>query len=802
MKYMDTRKRVSCGLSVFRKIKGLFVTGWKRYKSLYRKSPWYKKIVQIILTFILLFIFYLFLVDINFLWLFGKSPGLASINHPQQNIASEIYSADSKLIGKYFRENRTPVKYEEISPIIINTLISTEDERFYKHFGVDIQGVFAAVKDMTHGKARGASTITQQLVKNMFKVRSQYSTGLLGYIPGVKLLIMKSKEWITAIKIEMFYTKQEILTMYFNTVDFGSNAYGIKTACKTYFNTTPKDITYEQAATLIGLLKATTTYNPRVNPKNSLKRRNVVLDNLQAHKIITKSQCDSLKQLPIRLHYNLESNYNGSALYFREAVAESLKEWCKDNDIDLYSDGLKIYTTIDTRMQAYAEEAVNKQMRIVQRNFDNHWGKINPWQDRNHREIPDFIENLARKTSAYKILEEKFPNDPDSVAFYLNKPHKLKVFDYRLGRKDTTFSTMDSIRYMERFMHCGFVAIEPQTGEVKAWVGDIDFDSWKYDKVLSKRQPGSTFKLFVYSEGFNKGLSPCDERIDQYIEWDVLEDGKPAKWIPHNANGIYTGDTMTLKAAFARSINTIAVQIAREAGIPNIIKTAHAMGIKTPLNETPAVSLGASDISLLELVNAYGTVINDGMVHDPVMVTRIEDKNGKIIYRHKQEQKQALPYETAFLMTQMLMAGLTEPMGTSQALWGYDLFRYNTDFGGKTGTSSNHSDAWFVGVTPNLVGGCWVGGEHRSIHFRTGALGQGSRTALPVFGYFMEKVLADDSLSKYRARFPNPKQTISRSYQCRTPYPPIEPDSMDMETDSIAVSTDRYINKDSLVSEK
>lgn len=323
----------------------------------------------------------------------------------------------------------------------------------------------------------------------MFKVRSQYSTGLLGYIPGVKLLIMKSKEWITAIKIEMFYTKQEILTMYFNTVDFGSNAYGIKTACKTYFNTTPKDITYEQAATLIGLLKATTTYNPRVNPKNSLKRRNVVLDNLQAHKIITKSQCDSLKQLPIRLHYNLESNYNGSALYFREAVAESLKEWCKDNDIDLYSDGLKIYTTIDTRMQAYAEEAVNKQMRIVQRNFDNHWGKINPWQDRNHREIPDFIENLARKTSTYKILEEKFPNDPDSVAFYLNKPHKLKVFDYRLGRKDTTFSTMDSIRYMERFMHCGFVAIEPQTGEVKAWVGDIDFDSWKYDKVLSKRNP-------------------------------------------------------------------------------------------------------------------------------------------------------------------------------------------------------------------------------------------------------------------------------------------------------------------------
>lgn len=795
MKNMDARKRVSCGLSVFRKIKGLFVTGWKRYKSLYRKSPWYKKIVQIILSFILLFIFYLFLVDINFLWLFGKSPGLTSINHPQQNIASEIYSADSKLIGKYFRENRTPVKYEEISPKIINTLISTEDERFYKHFGVDIQGVFAAVKDMAHGKARGASTITQQLVKNMFKVRSQYSTGLLGYIPGVKLLIMKSKEWITAVKIEMFYTKQEILMMYFNTVDFGSNAYGIKTASKTYFNTTPSELTYEQAATLVGLLKATTTYNPRVNPKNSLKRRNVVLDNLLAHKMITRSQCDSLKKIPIHLNYNIESNYDGSALYFREAVADSLKEWCKENDIDLYSDGLKIYTTIDTRMQAYAEEAIDKQMRIVQRNFDNHWGKVNPWQDKNHNEIPSFIEDLAKKTVAYKILEEKFLNDPDSVAYYLNKPHRLKVFDYKLGRKDTAFSTMDSIRYMERFMHCSFVAMEPQTGEVKAWVGDIDFDSWKYDKVLSKRQPGSTFKLFVYAEGFNKGLSPCDERIDQYQTWDVLEDGKPAKWIPRNANGAYTGDTMTLKAAFARSINTIAVQIAREAGIPDIIKTAHAMGIKTPLNETPSVSLGASDVSLLELVNAYGTVINDGMAHDPVLVTRIEDRNGKILYSYKPEQKQALPYETAFLMTQMLMAGLTEPMGTSQALWGYDLFRYNTDFGGKTGTSSNHSDAWFVGATPNLVGGCWVGGEHRSIHFRTGALGQGSRTALPVFGYFMEKVLADNDLSKYRARFPGPKQAISRSYQCQTPYRKVVSDSTEVAADTIVVDVEEEINE-------
>ncbi|MEG1685592.1 MAG: transglycosylase domain-containing protein, partial [Bacteroides sp.] len=742
----------------------------------------------IFVTFILSFSVYLIMVDCNFLWLFGKSPSLSSINNPNQSVASEIYSADGKLISKFFTENRTPVEFEEISPILIKTLISTEDERFYQHCGVDFQGVFAAIKDMARGKARGASTITQQLVKNMFKVRSQYSTGLLGHLPGVKLLIMKSKEWITAVKIEMFYTKKEILTMYFNTVDFGSNTYGIKTAAKTYFNTLPKDITIEQAATLVGLLKATSRYNPRSNPKNSIKRRNVVLDNLFNHKLITAAELDSLKQIPIQLNYSQESNYGGQALYFREAVAESLKDWCKEKEIDLYADGLKIYTTIDTRMQQYAEEAADKQMRIIQRNFDNHWGKENPWQDREHNEISNFIEKLATKTVAYKMLKQKFPAEEDSITFYLNKPHRLKVFDYNLGTKDTTFSTMDSIRYMERFMHCGFVAMEPQTGFVKAWVGDINFNSWKYDKVQSKRQPGSTFKLFVYSAAFNKGLSPCDMRVDNYLAWDVLEDGKPAKWVPRNANGEFTGDTMSLKAAFARSINTIAVQVAKEIGIKDIIKTAYAMGIKTKLEETPALSLGASDVSLLELVNAYGTVIDDGKQHDPVLVTRIEDREGNILYNYEPKQTQALPYETAFLMTQMLAAGLSEPMGTSQALWSFDLFRYNTDFGGKTGTSSNHSDAWFVGVTPNLVGGAWVGGEYRSIHFRTGALGQGSRTALPIFGYFMEKVLANKDLSKYRAKFPKPKQAITKSYQCQSAYPKEDNDSIDLaEGDSILV---------------
>jgi len=545
-------------ISPFLKLIGAFFKAlWHQRKATWKNARWYKKLGIVTVECFLFLFLYLFCVDVNILWLFGKSPSLLSISDPQQSVASEIYSADGKLIGKYFKENRTPVKYDEIEPILIKTLICTEDVRFYQHFGIDFQGLFAVAKDMASGRgARGASTISQQLVKNMFKTRSQYSRGLLGRLPVLKMIIMKSKEWITAVKIEMFYSKKDILTMYLNTVDFGSNAYGIKTACKTYFNNKPSDLTIEQCATLVGMLKATTTYNPRIHPKNSLKRRNVVLENLMEHKIISKKQLDSLKQIPIRLQYKIERSYDGNALYFREAVAAHLEEWCKENNVDLYSDGLKIYTTIDTRMQKYAEESVDKQMRIVQSNFNNHWGKQNPWQDEKHQEIVGFIEDIAKRTSAWKGLTRRYPNNPDSVEYFMNKPHSINVFDYKEGNKVIIMSTMDSIRYMEKFMHCGFVAMEPQTGFVKAWVGDISFNFWKYDKVLSQRQPGSTFKLFVYTEAMNKGMSPCDMREDKYITWDVMEKGQPKVWMPRNANGNFSGQRLTLKAAFARSINS------------------------------------------------------------------------------------------------------------------------------------------------------------------------------------------------------------------------------------------------------
>ena len=374
----------------------------------------------------------------------------------------------------------------------------------------------------------------------MFRVRTHYSTGLLGKVPGLKIIIMKSKEMFLAVEIEMLYSKEEILAMYANTVDFGSNSYGIKTAAKTYFNTTPKDLTIEQSAVLVGLLKATSTYNPRLNPERSLQRRNVVLGNMLRLKDITKQEYDSLSQIDINLNYRVESAYDGQALYFRQAVAKELKPWCEETGYDLYTDGLKIYTTVDSRMQEYAEQAVKKQMRVVQNNFRNHWGSTNPWQDEQHREIKGFIEDLAKRTEAYKDLNERFHGDEDSIEYYMNKPHRVRLFDYDGGHYEE-MSSMDSIRYMVRYMHTGFVAIEPQTGEVKAWVGDVDFSSWKYDKVTAKRQPGSTFKLFVYTAAMNAGLTPCDYREDSYVEYDATDsNGKPTKWRPHNANGYFS----------------------------------------------------------------------------------------------------------------------------------------------------------------------------------------------------------------------------------------------------------------------
>jgi penicillin-binding protein 1A len=760
------------------------------YVGIFKGRPWYIKILSALGTLIVAFFLYLIMVDINFLWLFGKSPSMSDVKNTHPAEASQIYSADGKVIGKFFSENRMPVTYEEVSPAFWNALIDTEDERFRSHHGIDYQAFGAALKDyVMHRDARGASTITQQLAKNLFRVRTQYSTGLLGNIPGLKLLIMKSKEWITAYKLEMNFSKNEILTMYANTVDFGSNAFGIKTAARTYFGTTPDKLTAEQAAVLVGLLKATTYYNPRINPKNSLARRNVVLDLVRKHGHLTQEECDSLKQIEIRLDYSVENAYDGEANYFREAVGDWMKNWCREYYGDerayaYYTEGLKIYTTLDTRMQKYAEEAAVKQMKQVQKTFNAHWGSTNPWQDERHVEIPNFIEDLAKKTTYYKQLSQKFNGDEDSISYYLNKPHMVKLFDYENGTIEKEMSTLDSIRYMEHFMHCGFIAMEPQTGHVKAWVGDIDFKTWKYDKVKAMRQPGSTFKLFVYTEAVNQGIRPCDTRKDEYFSMTVQDHGKDVIWAPTNADGRFSGANITLKQAFAMSINSVAVRLGQECGIDRIVKTAHDMGIKSHLDPTPALALGSSDVTLQELVNAYCTPVNNGVHHDPVLVTRILDRDGNEIYTAPTEGHQVLSQHSAFLVQQLLQGGMS---GTSSRLMGFvGQHAQDTDFGGKTGTSNNHSDAWFVGTTPRLVVGAWVGGEYRCIHFRTGELGQGNRTALPICGYFLQSVLGDPQFKQYHAKFEKPADISMADYSCGGYFKAVA-DSDSIGTDSLSI---------------
>ena len=760
------------------------------YIHLFKGRRWYVKILSGILSFILFLIVYFGMIDINFLGLFGKSPGFYEIMHPPTSVASEVYSADGVLIGKFYNENRSPVEYEDVAPVFWDALVDTEDERFFHHRGIDFQGILGAIKDaIVHQEARGASTITQQLAKNMFRMRSQVNSGLLSEIPGLRLLIIKSKEWIIATKIEMIYDKREILTMYANTVDFGSNCFGIKTASKTYFNTTPDKLTTDQSAVLVGILKATTLYNPIVNPENSHSRRNVVMSLMVKHHHLSDSEYERLSAAPTPLQLTLESNTKSQTGYFKDAVEASLARWCHDTGYDLYTSGLKIRTTLDTRLQRYAEDAVMSQMPHLQQRFLADWGNRHPWCDDDGNEIPYFIERLAKRLPLYKELRSRFNGNTDSIDYYMNLPHTVKLFDYNRGYYEAEMSTLDSLRTMVRFMHAGLVAMEPQTGAVLAWVGDIDYNTWKYDKVTAMRQPGSTFKAFIYTEAMNQGLAPCDKRRDEPVRVPIYDDQTHSEidWNPNNASKSFSGDSMYLKKAFARSTNSIAVRLGIELGVKNVVKTAHDMGIKSFLDPHPSTLLGSSDVNLLEMVDAYSTIANNGLRPEPVLVTHIYDSEGNLIYEGPTDTPRALPYKTSFLMQQMLINGVQE--GTSRGLLSYVGFWARTDLGGKTGTTNNASDGWFIGVTPGLVCGVWVGGEYRQIHFRTARLGQGAYTALPICGKFLEFVLKDKQFEKYRRRYVMPAgEDINMDLFTCTPHPspkakPIEPDTTIIDSD-------------------
>ncbi len=739
----------------------LIASFFRWYFGLYRNSTLMRKIWLIVISVILFIVLYSAAVMFNFLWLFGKSPTLEDIMHPKTPEASEIYSADGKLLGKMFNENRSIVPYDSINPVFFDALIATEDARFYKHHGIDPMGIGGAIKDAISGRARGASTLTQQLVKNMFRTRAKYSTGLLGYIPGVRLLVMKSKEMILAVGIEMFYTKEEILTMYANTVDFGHNSFGVKTASRTFFNTTPAKLKTEEAAVLVGLLKATSTYSPLNHPEASAERRNVVFQCMVEQGTLSEAEAATLSAQPIRLRVTRDNSLEGQAQYFRKAVADFIQR--NVPDLDPYSDGLKVYTTLDSRMQKYAEQAVRGHMRQVQASFNDHWrGQGDPWRDERGRVVRGFLEKQVKNTDAYRQLAARFPDQPDSISKHLNRPHQVRLFDYSGTPKVANMSTMDSLRYMLHFMHCGFIAMEPETGQIKAWVGDVDYKTWNYDKVTAQRQPGSTFKLFVYSTAMKQGRLPNDRVEDSPVSIPL---GGGRKWEPQNASGKFSNQMLPIHTAFARSVNTVAVKLAMQCGIDNVAQTAHDMGIKSDLQVTPALALGASDVNLLEMAAGYCCVANGGSRVEPMFVTRILNSEGEVVYEASPKLTRVLPEAAADNMRRLLMAGAHEPGGTSTRLAQYiGGAGEQMDYGGKTGTTNNHSDAWFVGVTPQLVGACWVGGEFRSIHFRTGAMGQGSRLALPVFGEFIKRVLGNGTLrSRYAHRFAWQGGTIARS---------------------------------------
>jgi penicillin-binding protein 1A len=715
------------------------------------------------------FILFVWMVSINFLGLFGSLPDFKTLENPESELASELYSADGVLLGTYFRENRSPVKYEDLSPNLVNALISTEDVRFESHSGIDLIAMMRVfVKSILLGQdSGGGSTLSQQTAKNLFKTRTDASQGVLSSVPGLRMLIIKTKEWIVATQLEKAYTKNEILTLYLNTSEFGSNAYGIKTASSTFFNKTPSELSVQEAAVLVGLFKAPTYYSPVFNPENSLRRRNTVLYQMVKNDVLTDEEYDSISVLPIALDYRVQNQNQGSATYFREIVKADLLKWTKENlksdgsAYDLFGDGLKIYVTIDSRMQRYAEEAVTEHMSELQKTFYREMGTRDPWIDENWQVIPNFIEDAVRRTEAYRLLKTRYGNDTDSINLKLNEKKRMKVFSW-IGEKDTLMSTMDSMRYYKKFLQTGFMSMDPHTGHIKAWVGGMDHKYFKFDHVKQgKRQPGSTFKPFVYAAAIENGYSPCYSVIDQPVE--VYIPGQPA-WSPSNADGKFSYEKMTIRKAMAQSVNSVTAYMMKKLSPKIVMETARRLGITSDLEEVPSLALGVNDVSVYEMVGAFGTFVNKGEHTTPYYIDRIEDKNGNVIQQFTPKKKPAMSEEHAYLMLYMLRGGFEEEDGTSQGVpW---TLRDGNELGGKTGTTQNASDGWYMGVSKDLVSGTWVGGDDRAVHFRSWTAGQGSKTARPIWVKFMSKVYADPSLGITKGAFPRPERPLSIEIDC------------------------------------
>jgi penicillin-binding protein 1A len=758
--------------------------GRKIRKVLGTRRPWLRYVVKAVwigfFCVILGVPLFVFSVSIDLFGLFGGMPKLTQIENPENDLSSELITADGVSLGKYFTYNRTQVTYDQLSKDLVATLLYSEDHRFYQHSGLDFPAYLRVLYGvLTFNPQGGGSTITQQLAKNLYTQNNELGLdGSLSRMGGsVKRIIEKTKEWIISVYLEKNFTKEEIIAMYLNTSPFSSNAYGIKVAAQTYFNKTPDSLNIQESAVLVGLLQAITRFNPVLNPENSFRKRNEVITKLYRHGYIkTFEEYDSIIRLPIELDYKVENHNEGLAPYFRSMIKADLMKWCAENNLDLENSGLKIYTTIDSRMQRYAEEAVAEQMKIQQAIFNRHWKGRNPWIDENRQEIKGFLESRIRLTDAYRTLAAKYGKDSDSLNYYLNLKRPMRVFTWD-GERDTLFSFMDSLNYYKRFLHAGLLVMDAHTGEIKAWVGGINHKYFKYDHVRQgKRQPGSTFKPFVYGLAMEAGYSPCMEFYDISPSFTLPEGGT---YNPPNADGTRgTGEKMNLRQAMARSVNSITAQLLQRLGPENVVKFAHRVGIKSHLDAVPSLCLGVNDVSLYELVGAYGTFVNSGIHTEPFFITRIEDKNGNVLANFVPKTVEAISERTAYKMVHMLQGGVEEEGGTSLGL-AYEL-KADNEIGGKTGTTNAASDGWYVGVTKDLVTGVWVGGDERSIHYESWTMGQGGRTARPIFEAFMLKVYADESLPYKKGPFKRPLSGLDMNLDCGK-YASDDPDAVPVE---------------------
>ncbi|HTX87745.1 MAG TPA: transglycosylase domain-containing protein [Bacteroidales bacterium] len=710
---------------------------------------------------LVLFIFLLFL-SIS-LGLFGKMPSFEELENPKSSLATEIYSTDNKLLGKYFIENRSNIHYQDLSVNVINSLIATEDIRFEKHSGVDIKAVFRMFFGVFTGMSKGgASTITQQLAKNLFPRKKNTSV--------LELAITKLKEWVTAIKLERHYSKDEILAMYLNTVDFGNMSFGIKSAAKTYFNKLPSELKVEEAALLIGILQAPTYYSPIRNPDRALERRNTVLNQLRRYHYLSEAEFDSVKAIPIDMSgFRLQDHTAGLATYFREYLRGVLSDWCANHQkpdgtpYNLYKDGLRIYTTLHSRMQEYAEQAVAEYLgKELQPLFFRHWKgyKDAPFQfEKNQQaEIRNLMMQAMRRSDRYSHLKQQNASEAEILRDF-STPVKMRVFSWT-GDRDTIMSPMDSIRYYKFFLQAGLMSMDPHTGYVKAYVGGIDYRFFQYDHVMaSKRQVGSTFKPFLYTLAMQEGESPCTTypNVQPVIE---LPNGDV--WAPENTSKERLGEEVTLKWALANSNNWISGQLMKKYSPQDVIRIARKMGVTSDIPPVYSIALGSADLTLYEMTGAMSTFANKGVYVEPIFITRIEDRNGNLLESFVPKQQEAISEETAYLMI-MLMKGVVES-GTGVRL--HYKYGFDNPIAGKTGTTQNQSDGWFMGITPDLVSGIWVGCEDRAAHFRSIDLGQGANMALPIWALYMRKVYADSQLGYLKNDFDPPSKPLNVEFDC------------------------------------